>query len=36
MSQENVELVQAVIEASERGEMDKEFALFAPAIDPSA
>jgi ketosteroid isomerase-like protein len=33
MSQENVELVREVIEASQRGEMDKVFAVYDPEIE---
>jgi ketosteroid isomerase-like protein len=33
MSQENVELVQDVVEASQRGEMDKVFAAYDPEIE---
>ena len=33
MSQENVDLVRALIEASKRGEMDKVFALYHPDIE---
>ena len=33
MSRENVELVRAVIEASQRGEMDKVFAAYDPEVE---